>query len=304
LRATLEKPVSNTKVYPSTYHLAVSFFADTQSQGNVPNTPAATTNTNSAETSPAAGSQAESGDGAQPSSNSVGRQTEAQAGRPVTTIPAEQAVQEATKAEINQAEKALESLVPEASKSTINTPSPQQIQQSLQNATEQIRRGNLDGLRSQAMTNDVVAWSSDMGLIASLTNSAVQSDAGPSPILPPSFNRARYTPAVLHIRFTEDPSSTASRDTFLDLTLVPIQGEAEGRRVDLSKQEFATDLKQLYRQLSRQESLDVTNPTSASTKALQHDLWSHSTGSGAEGNHHFVDLSGSRPSSDSLCCLT
>ena len=65
-------------------------------------------------------------------------------------------------------------------------------------------------------------------------------------------------PAVLRVNFTEAQSG------FLDLTLVPPNGAVQARRIEVSRARFADLLKDLYRQLSRQESLDVGNPQSAS----------------------------------------
>ena len=65
-------------------------------------------------------------------------------------------------------------------------------------------------------------------------------------------------PAVFRVNFTEAQSG------FLDLTLVTAKGSVQARRIEVSRARFATLLKDLYRQLSRQESLDVGNAQSAS----------------------------------------
>ncbi len=93
---------------------------------------------------------------------------------------------------------------------------------------------------------------------------AVQSES-PKSVRPPRFNRAAYNPAVLHLRFTQAAGKTTSKtsDAFLDLTLIPADGEVEGRRVELSTRQFRDQLRRLYQQLSRQESLDEINPESA-----------------------------------------
>ena len=82
----------------------------------------------------------------------------------------------------------------------------------------------------------------------------------------PEFNRRAYNPAVLHVRFTEaaDRTVDSAADAFLDLTLIPASGNVEGLRVELSKQVFQQQLRGLYRQLSRQESLQVDDPSSPS----------------------------------------
>ena len=93
----------------------------------------------------------------------------------------------------------------------------------------------------------------------------------PGSTLQPSFNRAAYNPAVLHLRFTQASGKTTSKatDAFLDLTLIPSDGEVEGRRVELSTRQFGSLLRQLYQQLSRQDSLDEANPESATRQLHQ-----------------------------------
>ncbi len=65
-------------------------------------------------------------------------------------------------------------------------------------------------------------------------------------------------PAVFRVNFTEAQSG------FLDLTLVTAEGAVQARRIEVSRSRFTALLKDLYRQLSRQESLDVANSHSAS----------------------------------------
>lgn len=88
----------------------------------------------------------------------------------------------------------------------------------------------------------------------------------PSALPVPTFNRTAYNPAVLHVRFTEagDRTIDAGADAFLDLTLIPASGTVEGLRVELSKQVFLQQLRALYRQLSRQEPLNVNDSSSPS----------------------------------------
>ena len=74
---------------------------------------------------------------------------------------------------------------------------------------------------------------------------------------------AAVVPAVLRVNFTEAQSG------FLDLTLVPPKGAVQARRIEITRARFAALLKDLYRQLSRQESLDVGNPQSASRQLHQ-----------------------------------
>ncbi len=95
------------------------------------------------------------------------------------------------------------------------------------------------------------------------------SSANPNPS--PEFNRAAYNPAVLHVRFTQAAGKTTSKDTdaFLDLTLIPSKGEVQGRRVEISTREFGSQLRLLYMQLSRQDSLDEVNPESPTRRLHQ-----------------------------------
>jgi autotransporter-associated beta strand protein len=72
-----------------------------------------------------------------------------------------------------------------------------------------------------------------------------------------------FVPAVLRVNFTEAQSG------FLDLTLVPPKGAVQARRIEVSRARFASLLKDLYRQLSRQELLDVGNPQSPSRQLHQ-----------------------------------
>ena len=80
------------------------------------------------------------------------------------------------------------------------------------------------------------------------------------------FQRKNYNPAVIHLRFTSAKGKTSSTDAdaFLDLTLIPSSGNVEGFRVELSSKVFRDQLRQLYMQLSRLESLNVDDPQSPS----------------------------------------
>jgi CHAT domain-containing protein len=83
-------------------------------------------------------------------------------------------------------------------------------------------------------------------------------------VQPPRFQAERYNPAVLHLRFTSADGKTTSKqtDSFLDITLISPSGEPEGIRAELSLAQFRDQLKQLYRQLSRQDDLKVNDPQS------------------------------------------
>ena len=87
-------------------------------------------------------------------------------------------------------------------------------------------------------------------------------------VQPPRFQAERYNPAVLHLRFTSADGKTTSKqtDSFLDITLISPSGEPEGIRSELSLAQFRDQLKQLYRQLSRQDDLKVNDPQSPTRK--------------------------------------
>nr|WP_259719856.1 CHAT domain-containing protein [Synechococcus sp. CS-1328] len=78
-------------------------------------------------------------------------------------------------------------------------------------------------------------------------------------------NYSPYRPAALRLSFTTNSSELASSDTgFLDVTLVPAQGEVVGRRVVVNTRQFGDQLKKLYSQLAKQESMNVEDPQSPS----------------------------------------
>ena len=83
----------------------------------------------------------------------------------------------------------------------------------------------------------------------------------------PEFKRQGYNPAVLHLQFTplpEERRTSSGGDAFLDMTLIPSSGNLEGIRVELVVAEFRNQLRNLYVQLSRQDSLNVDNQKSPS----------------------------------------
>ncbi|WP_323206325.1 CHAT domain-containing protein [Synechococcus sp. BA-132 BA5] len=91
----------------------------------------------------------------------------------------------------------------------------------------------------------------------------------------------RFNPAVLMISFTEKkdavgPSQPAPSgqdqkvvNSFLDLILIGRRGEPVGKRVELSRERFGEQLRALYRQLARLESLQVENPNAPSRQIHQ-----------------------------------
>jgi CHAT domain-containing protein len=224
--------------------------------------------------------KSDDGKGAQQgSANAAGAATGNSAGAPpTTTVPAQQAAVASQQADQQSGRQALSNLVPERSGSSLAAPSVPQMQQSLTGATNLVRSGALGGGAAGSGGSGGTGGLGPQSWLPSAAEQAWQlaaaetllarSDVGGPALLPPAFNRAAYTPAVLHVRFSEAKGGTVRPDTdaFLDLTLVPLAGEVEGRRVEVSKKEFATLLKQLYTQLSRQEPLNTTDPASASRR--------------------------------------
>jgi autotransporter-associated beta strand protein len=185
---------------------------------------------------------------------------------PTVTVPAQQAAASSQQSDLQSGQQALGSLTPERAGGALVAPSVPQMQQSLSGATNQVRNG---GLGPQSALPQ--GWGDAERWLMAAAALPVSSDAGRGALLPPTFNRAAYTPAVLHVRFSEARGGTVRPDTdaFLDITLVPMEGEVEGRRVEVSKQEFATLLKRLYTQLSRQESLNTADPASPARRLQQ-----------------------------------
>jgi CHAT domain-containing protein len=181
-------------------------------------------------------------------------------------VPAQQAAASSQQSDLQSGQQALGSLTPERAGGALVAPSVPQMQQSLSGATNQVRNG---GLGPQSALPQ--GWGDAERWLMAAAALPVSSDAGRGALLPPTFNRAAYTPAVLHVRFSEARGGTVRPDTdaFLDITLVPMEGEVEGRRVEVSKQEFATLLKRLYTQLSRQESLNTADPASPARRLQQ-----------------------------------
>lgn len=85
------------------------------------------------------------------------------------------------------------------------------------------------------------------------------------------FDRARYAPVIVRLSFTstaagDTASKAGMKGSFLDLTLIPLQGDLVGKRVEIPTSEFAGLLRSLYTDLARQAPLDVQNPQSASRR--------------------------------------
>lgn len=77
-----------------------------------------------------------------------------------------------------------------------------------------------------------------------------------------TFHPALYNPAILRIGFSEAKGKTANpeADAFLDLTLIPPDGEVQGFRSEVSLKRFNELLRNLYGQLASQSPLDVNDP--------------------------------------------
>ena len=85
------------------------------------------------------------------------------------------------------------------------------------------------------------------------------------------FDPSRYNPAVLHVYFTPAEGRTTSDETdaFLDTTLISASGDVEGFRAELSSTVFREQLRKLYRQLSRQERLNLEDPLAPSRQLYE-----------------------------------
>lgn len=144
---------------------------------------------------------------------------------------------------------------------------PQQAQSALRQALDSVRYL----LQQQgAGKTDKSSILGPIKFVLDDTNLLASAPAGPG-VMPQFFNRAAYLPAILQIRFTEAKGRTSSSaaDAFLDLTLIPPEGEIVGKRVELSMSTFVSLLRELYSQLSRQENLRVNDLTSPARRLYQ-----------------------------------
>jgi CHAT domain-containing protein len=119
----------------------------------------------------------------------------------------------------------------------------------------------------------MLALGSAMALVMGVSHAPVRSQGNEQPQtqaaapLLPEFKRESYNPAVLHLQFTslaEGRTTASGGDAFLDMTLIPSSGTLEGVRVELTTKDFRNQLRNLYVQLSRQDSLNVDDPNSPS----------------------------------------
>lgn len=96
-----------------------------------------------------------------------------------------------------------------------------------------------------------------------LTSLLVMPAAFAAPAAPPSppsavFQPARYTPAALRLSFT--PLKTDRSRGFLDLVLIPMEGEVIGRRVDVETARLAALLRAFYEQIGTLKTIDPSDP--------------------------------------------
>jgi CHAT domain-containing protein len=80
------------------------------------------------------------------------------------------------------------------------------------------------------------------------------------------FDPALYNPAILRFGFSEAKGKTVNTgtDAFIDITLIPAEGESKGFRTEVSLQQFRELLRSFYGQLASQAPLGVNDPTSPS----------------------------------------
>jgi CHAT domain-containing protein len=129
-------------------------------------------------------------------------------------------------------------------------PSTADVQRSLREVMAVVRSGDAQRAGTSADPG--------MGLLASAQTGSLIAAFGPS------FNRATYTPAVLHLRYVGPGEQTASNaaGTHLDLVLITASAEPKGLRVAIRPNEFRESLQKLYGALARQEPLAVEDPQS------------------------------------------
>ncbi|MFM7636207.1 MAG: CHAT domain-containing protein [Cyanobacteriota bacterium] len=77
------------------------------------------------------------------------------------------------------------------------------------------------------------------------------------------FEAARYRPAVLRLGFSPAKGKTLNptTDSFIDITLIPPEGEVVGFRREVSSRQFNQLLRQLYIQLASQAPLQLADPS-------------------------------------------
>ena len=107
-----------------------------------------------------------------------------------------------------------------------------------------------------------------LAMVASLTAATTV------PVAPlQAFDKATYNPAILSLSFTQEASGDSSESAadpgnadaaFLDLSLITADAPPAGVRVQVSKTFLRDQLREFYRQIAKQSSLEVEKPTSPS----------------------------------------
>ena len=107
-------------------------------------------------------------------------------------------------------------------------------------------------------------WLSQPPLQAQSVGGGTTTKATASPAKPGNFDAAQYRPAVLRFGFSEAKGKTVTpgADAFLDITLIPPDGEVVGFRSEVSSKQFNQLLRKLYSELASQAPLQVSDPAS------------------------------------------
>ena len=121
----------------------------------------------------------------------------------------------------------------------------------------------IESVRTAAAKQAALEIDPGLGLLASATTNN-------QALLNPSFNRAVYNPAVLHLRYSN--AAVGGFDAQLDLVLITATGEPKGIRVPLRQADFRDALQKLYGALSRQENLAV-NDANAPSRSLYRQIF-------------------------------
>ena len=111
-------------------------------------------------------------------------------------------------------------------------------------------------------------WLSQPPLQAQSVGGGTTTKATASPVKPGNFDAAQYRPAVLRFGFSEAKGRTVTpgADAFLDITLIPPDGQVVGFRSEVSSKQFNQLLRKLYSELASQAPLQVSDPASPSRR--------------------------------------
>ena len=111
----------------------------------------------------------------------------------------------------------------------------------------------------------LASWLSQPQLRGNAAEAAPQRDGSRVQARPSGlFDAANYRPAVLRFGFSEAKGKTvaAGADAFLDITLIPPDGQVVGFRSEVSSKQFNQLLRKLYSELASQAPLQVSDPAS------------------------------------------